>query len=104
MMMMSEGEKTEKPTAYKVSKARQDGQVAKSVDLNAAGLLGMALLLIGMSGSYFMQIMMSFMKKSFELDEDLHQILLALDVQGDDPGHVLDWSRPRFRRSGLNLI
>jgi flagellar biosynthetic protein FlhB len=69
MMMMSEGEKTEKPTAYKVSKARQDGQVAKSVDLNAAGLLGMALLLIGMSGSYFMQIMMSFMKKSFELDD-----------------------------------
>jgi len=69
MMMMSEGgEKTEKPTAYKVSKARQDGQVAKSTDLNAAGLLGMALLMIGVSGGYFMSIIQGMMTKRFHIE------------------------------------
>lgn len=67
MMMMSEGEKTEKPTAHKISKARQDGQIAKSVDLNSAGLLGMSLLLIGTSGAYFTQLMTRFMTQHFDL-------------------------------------
>ena len=34
-----------------------------------------------------------------ELDKHLHQILLALDVQRDDSGHVLHGCRPRLGRS-----
>lgn len=29
-----------------------------------------------------------------EFDKDFHQILLAFHVQRDNPGHILDWSRP----------
>ncbi len=75
-MMMSDAEKTEKPTAYKLSKSRQDGQVAKSVDLNAAGLLGMALLLIGVSGNYFIHIMMNFMRQQFALENQLKPLTI----------------------------
>jgi flagellar biosynthesis protein FlhB len=70
-MMMADAEKTEKPTAYKLSKARQDGQVVKSSDLNAAGLLGGALLLLGMGGGYLNTLLMQIMREQFQLNHYL---------------------------------
>jgi flagellar biosynthetic protein FlhB len=51
---MAEGgsEKTEKPTAYKLQKARKQGQVAKSVDLNSALILGAMCLIVSFGGTY----------------------------------------------------
>jgi flagellar biosynthesis protein FlhB len=71
MMMMADGDKTEDPTAYRLSKAREDGQVAKSVDLNAAALLGGVLLLLATSGGYMQQLMLQTMEKCFKLQNFL---------------------------------
>jgi flagellar biosynthetic protein FlhB len=55
MMMMAEGgdNKTEKPTAHKLQKAREQGQVARSADVTSMGLLGVALLLFSYFGGYW---------------------------------------------------
>lgn len=47
------GEKTEKPTQYRMQKAREEGQVARSTDLNGAVTLGAATLVFGFAGAYF---------------------------------------------------
>ena len=47
------GEKTEKATPYRRRKAREQGQVAKSIDVNTAAVMLFFLLLIYFSGQYF---------------------------------------------------
>ena len=47
------GEKTEKATPYRRRKAREQGQVAKSIDVNTATVMLFFLLLIYFSGQYF---------------------------------------------------
>ncbi|MEB3286399.1 MAG: flagellar biosynthesis protein FlhB [Vampirovibrionales bacterium] len=49
---MGGSDKTEKPTPRKVQKAREQGQVAKSTDFNAALVLGSVSAVILMMGSY----------------------------------------------------
>lgn len=56
------GEKTEKPTARRLAKAREDGQVAKSADLNGALVLGAVLLTLTFYGSYAGGIMMGLLQ------------------------------------------
>ncbi len=48
-------DKTEKPTPRRLSKAREQGQVAKSADLNSALVLGSVSLILTMYGAYFFQ-------------------------------------------------
>ena len=47
------GEKTDKATPYRRRKAREQGQVAKSIDVNTAAVMLFFLLLIYFSGQYF---------------------------------------------------
>ena len=53
------GEKTEKPTAKRRQKAREDGQIAKSTDLNSAFMLGGAATLLLFAGNYGVSIFKS---------------------------------------------
>ncbi|MDX2085854.1 MAG: flagellar biosynthesis protein FlhB [Candidatus Melainabacteria bacterium] len=52
-MSQDSGSRTEKPTARKLQRAREQGQVAKSQDLNAAISLAALALLVSFSGNYF---------------------------------------------------
>ena len=56
------GEKTEKPTARRLAKAREEGQVAKSTDLNGALILGAAFMAFSFYGSYAGSILMGLMQ------------------------------------------
>ena len=47
------GEKTEKATPYRRRKAREQGQVAKSIDVNTAGIMLFFLLFVYFGGIYF---------------------------------------------------
>jgi flagellar biosynthetic protein FlhB len=59
------GEKTEKPTAKRVSDARQKGQVAKSQDFNGALVLIAATWIIGVMGPYTVNTLYGQMKYTF---------------------------------------
>ncbi len=56
--MSGSGEKTEKPTPKRLSDARKKGQVAKSVDLNAALVLGGIAMIIMIYGNSFFEYLM----------------------------------------------
>ena len=45
-------DKTEEPTAQRLSKAREEGQLARSVELPAAAMLITATLFFSLSGNY----------------------------------------------------
>ena len=45
-------ERTEEPTAQRLKKAREEGQVARSVELSTAAILVAATLFFSLSGSY----------------------------------------------------
>jgi flagellar biosynthetic protein FlhB len=59
------GEKSEKPTAHRIDKARQNGQVAKSQDLNSAIMLGTATMLIMGMGAYMVSLLSALMRQLF---------------------------------------
>ena len=62
------GDKTEAPTPRRLQEAREKGQVAKSMDLNAAAGLLAGLLLLNFYGSAMMKGFMTLMQQSFALD------------------------------------
>jgi len=53
----SAGEKTEKATPYRRRKAREHGQVAKSTDVNTAGIMLFFALLLYFAGNYFANLL-----------------------------------------------
>ncbi|MEB3206569.1 MAG: EscU/YscU/HrcU family type III secretion system export apparatus switch protein, partial [Vampirovibrionales bacterium] len=59
------GEKTEKPTDRKLAQAREQGQVARSADLNSAIVLASAALAASFSGAYAVQSMLGLLSGSF---------------------------------------
>jgi len=65
------GEKTEKATPYRRRKAREQGQVAKSMDVNTAGVMLFFVLFVYFSGSYlgnfFLNSYSYFLENSFQL-------------------------------------
>jgi flagellar biosynthetic protein FlhB len=62
MMMMSSDDKTEKPTAHKLGKARADGSVAKSTDFTNAMLMGAVLLMLTTGGEFLLSSLKGLMK------------------------------------------
>jgi flagellar biosynthesis protein FlhB len=69
-------DKSEKPTARRLSKAREDGQVAKSADLNSAAVLGATYGLFLMGGTYGVSLLMSIMRR---LLSEPHTVALGKD-------------------------
>lgn len=65
--MSSGGEKTEAPTARRLSKAREDGQVARSTDLNGAIVLGAFCLLLTSYGAYAGGLLQGMMQQVLSL-------------------------------------
>lgn len=66
-------EKTEQPTAKKLSEARRKGQVAKSVEINSLAVFGSGLIMIYLTRSYFGN-------KFFELANDTFAHLNSLNI------------------------
>ena len=64
----SSAEKTEDPTARKLSKAREDGQVARSPELPAAAVTIGAILAMFMMGGYWMKQMAEVFASGFKFD------------------------------------
>jgi flagellar biosynthesis protein FlhB len=62
------GDKTEAPTQKRLQEAREKGQIAKSMDLNAAAGLLAGLLLLNFYGSDMMQGFMNLMRQSLAVD------------------------------------
>lgn len=61
------GEKTEKPTEHRLQKAREEGQVAKSMDLNGAVVLTVVtLVLLWGGGAYLSQTLSGMLQKMIE--------------------------------------
>ena len=67
MMMMSSDDKTEKPTAYKMGKARSEGSVAKSTDFTAALLMGTVLLMLSVGGDFLLSSLKGLLKTLLSL-------------------------------------
>lgn len=71
MSEQSSQEKTEKPSAQKLRKAREEGQVARSKELNTA-----VLLILGVAGllwfsQMFMELFYNLIRTSFQLDHSI---------------------------------
>ena len=60
-------EKTEQPTAKRLSKARDEGKVAKSREVNSAVLLGGALLFFGLYGGPWMRGLIGTFRRGLNL-------------------------------------
>ena len=67
-MSESSAEKTEEPTARQLRKAREDGQVARSIELPAAAVTIGAILLLYMIGSAWMGRISTLFAKGFTFD------------------------------------
>jgi flagellar biosynthetic protein FlhB len=65
---MSEGDKTEHPTGKRLSKAREEGQVARSTDLNAAVITAGTMGLLMFLGHALFQRITDLFGKGFEFD------------------------------------
>ena len=65
------GERTEEPTARRLQKAREDGQVARSVELSAAGVTLAAVGLLFFSGSGLAERLADGFSQSFIFDRKL---------------------------------
>lgn len=65
------GDKTEEPTARRLEKAREDGQVARSMELTSAAVTIGALSLLFASGPWWMDRLMSLFQGSLTFDRRL---------------------------------
>ena len=68
MAEQSTQERTEAPTARRLSKAREDGQVARSVELPAAAVMISAVTLLFLSGSWLLLKLAEGFKAGFVID------------------------------------
>jgi len=84
---MSEGsdaDKTEEPTARKLSKAREDGQVARSSELPAAAIVIGALLILLMTGGWLVTRLATIFANGFVFDRTTLDKPLLLPAQFGD--------------------
>ncbi len=78
---MADEERTEHPTARRLSKAREEGQVARSIDLSAAVITTGSMALIMYLGHALFQRMSDLFAKGFEFDRitlDRPELLVGL--------------------------
>ncbi len=68
MAEQSTQERTEAPTARRLSKAREDGQVARSVELPAAAVMISAVTLMFLAGSWLLLKLAEGFKAGFVID------------------------------------
>jgi flagellar biosynthesis protein FlhB len=71
-------EKTEEPTAQKLRKAREDGEVARSIELPAAVIVIGAMLLLFLTGGWLIQRMATVFAEGFVFDRQLIEKPLLL--------------------------
>jgi flagellar biosynthetic protein FlhB len=67
-MADSAAERTEEPTARRIQKAREEGRVARSTDLSAAAVTIVSMIMISLSGAWFVGGMTGLFKGAFSMD------------------------------------
>ena len=77
-------DKTEEPTARKLGKAREDGQVARSTELPAAVMVIGAFVILMMSGGWLVQRLSVIFSKGFVFDRATIEKPLLLPSQFAD--------------------
>ena len=89
------GERSELPTGKRIQKSREEGQVARSKELNTAALLIGAGLVFSTLGSYSTSGILSLLKKSFILSRrDAFDSTLLLDAVGHSLGNAFLYISP----------
>jgi len=85
-------ERTEEPTAQRLKKAREEGQVARSVELSTAAILVAATLFFSMSGSYLFHRLGALFTSQLQFDRkvmDKAELLPAIFFQSVIDGYLL---------------
>ena len=77
-------DKTEDPTARKLSKAREDGQVARSIELPGAVIVIGSFLILMMTGGWLIQRLSTLFAKGFVFDRATIEKPLLLPIQFGD--------------------
>ena len=77
-MSDSAQEKTEEPTAHKLNKAREDGEVPRSIELPAAAIVIGVFLLLMLTGSWLVQRLSTVFAQGFVFDRQLIEKPLLL--------------------------
>lgn len=80
------GEKTEHPTARRLSEARGRGQIAKSTELSGAVEVAMGLALVLLLGGWLAGAMASVMRRTLELETDADPLTVV------DVARTLRWA------------
>ena len=70
-------ERTEEPTAQRLSKAREEGQVARSVELSTAAILVAATLFFSLSGSYLFHRLGALFSSQLQFDLEILEATAA---------------------------
>jgi len=85
-------ERTEEPTAQRLKKAREEGQVARSVESSTAAILVAATLFFSLSGSYLFHRLGTLFTSQLQFDRkvmDKAELLPAIFFQSVIDGYVL---------------
>ena len=85
-------ERTEEPTAQRLKKAREEGQVARSVELSTAAILVAATLFFSLSGSYLFHRLGALFTNQLQFDRkvmDKAELLPAIFFQSIIDGFVM---------------
>jgi len=91
-MAEDSAERTEEPTAQRLKKAREEGQVARSVELSTAAILVAATLFFSMSGSYLFHRLGGLFTAQLQFDRkvmDKAELLPAIFFQSVIDGYLL---------------
>jgi len=85
-------ERTEEPTSQRLSKAREEGQVARSVELSTAAILVVATLFFSLSGNYLFHRLGGLFTSQLQFDRkviDKAELLPAVFFQSLIDGYLL---------------
>ena len=85
-------ERTEEPTAQRLSKAREEGQLARSVELPAAAMLITATLFFSLSGNYMFHRLGALFASQLQFDRkimDKAELLPGIFLQSVVDGYLL---------------
>ena len=94
MAESSGGERTEEPTARRLHKAREEGRIARSVELSAAAVTLISMIMLTLAGAWLASGMAAMMRGALTLDRKaLNTPMAMIDAVGQQLvvgfGHVL---------------